>query len=59
MSVCSEHWRQFIKGSGAAKMVGSRVNAEFVVATAKVLDERVTCDDYRRGSVRLQASHRP
>jgi hypothetical protein len=42
MPIRSEHWRQFIEGSGAAEMVGSRVNAELVVATAKVLDERLT-----------------
>jgi hypothetical protein len=36
-----------------------RVDAEFVVAAAKVLDERVTCDDRSRGAVSLQTAHRP
>ena len=40
-------------------MVGSGVNAEFVVTAVKVLDEGVTCDDHRRAVVGLQPAHRP
>ncbi len=35
-------------------MVGSGFDAEFVMAAAKVLDERVAFDDHRRGAVGLQ-----
>ena len=36
----------------------SGVGAEFVVAAAEVLDERVSADDDARGAVGLEAAHR-
>jgi hypothetical protein len=59
MSIWSDHRDEFVECGCTAKSILSCVYAEFVVAAAKVLDERVTLNDHRLGAVRLQAAHRP
>ncbi len=39
-------------------MLAVRFHAEFVVTTSKILDERVTADDHRRGPISSQTAHR-
>jgi len=40
----SDHRGEFVERSGETQTACSRVDAEFVVAAAKVLDERMTAD---------------
>lgn len=55
MQTRSDHCGELIKRRSAAKVVGAGFDAEFVVAAAKVRDERVTRDDRRRVAVGLQS----
>ena len=55
MPISSDHRDEFVERSGSSKPILSCVDAEFVVAAAKVLDERVAFDDQGRGAVGLQA----
>ena len=45
MPTRSDHRGEFVEGCSAAEMVGSGADAEFVVAAANVLDERMACED--------------
>lgn len=47
----------FVEDSGAAKLSIPGVDAEFVLAGADALDERVTFDDHCRGAVGLQSAY--
>ena len=54
----SDCLREFVEGGGNAQERVAGFDAEFVVASPDVLDERVAADDDARGAVGLDAAHR-
>ena len=54
----SDSCSEFNERDSDAEMTVAGVGAEFVVAAAEVLDERVTANHYRRAAVGFEAAHR-
>jgi hypothetical protein len=52
--VGSDHYGEFVERGGDSEVSTSGVHAEFVVAAAQVLYERVPADHHLRSPVRLQ-----
>ena len=54
----SDRFGELVERGRDSQVVGSGVDAEFVVAATQVLDEGVTADHHRRGPVAFESTHR-